>query len=349
MVVAKGKKLIPWGKISRRFSFRIAILFLLFSLFTVISYSIAHNSISEKRDTKQYTEFSKFRDKITEEFSLVEEDLIKLSQHKLSLTMLLNRNKKYHSISLMHDLLLLVKDYDQVRLLDTQGCEVMRVNKDSGLKFRQVSKDNLQNKSQRYYVKNAMVLESGEIYISKFDLNRENGKVEQPIKPMIRFSTPIHSLHGELIGIGVINYLGDRILNLVDSQNTYESSKSYLINNQGYYLKGDNSDSEWSFMFPDREQVLFQNDYPEVWEQMHNSVQGKVSDFQGEYYYSRFYLSTKSPAEVINDESIYLITHVPRSVIFNEEKSVIYGLVLLWLVIFPLALALAYKLPRNSA
>ena len=49
----------------------------------------------------------------------------------------------------------------------------------------------LQNKKDRYYFQDTMTLEKGQIFISKLDLNMENGVLEQPIKPMLRLGTPV--------------------------------------------------------------------------------------------------------------------------------------------------------------
>ena len=66
------------------------------------------------------------------------------------------------------------KAFDQVRLLDTSGMELLRVNYNNG-NPAVVPLDKLQNKSDRYYFQEAMKLSAGEIYVSPFDLNIENG------------------------------------------------------------------------------------------------------------------------------------------------------------------------------
>lgn len=49
----------------------------------------------------------------------------------------------------------------------------------------------LQYKGNRYYFKDSIGLEKDQIFVSALDLNVENGKVEIPHKPMIRFATPV--------------------------------------------------------------------------------------------------------------------------------------------------------------
>ena len=78
--------------------------------------------------------------------------------------------------------------YDQVRYLDTAGREVIRVNFNSGNPII-VPHGDLQDKSGRYFFRDSIKLNPGEVYISPMDLNIEHDQLEVPHKPMIRFAT----------------------------------------------------------------------------------------------------------------------------------------------------------------
>ncbi len=65
------------------------------------------------------------------------------------------------------------------QLLDNDGMEILRVNYNNG-KPEAVPQDKLQNKASRYYFTESQKLGPNEIYVSPFDLNIENGKIEQP-------------------------------------------------------------------------------------------------------------------------------------------------------------------------
>ena len=65
--------------------------------------------------------------------------------------------------------------YDQLRLLDANGYETIRLNFD-GARATAVATESLQDKSSRYYVQAAMSLQPGEIFVSDFDLNVEHGE-----------------------------------------------------------------------------------------------------------------------------------------------------------------------------
>jgi hypothetical protein len=98
--------------------------------------------------------------------------------------------------------------YDRIRLLDPEGREQVRVNFVHG-EPQLVSDERLQDKASRYYFREAMGLQPGEIYISPLDLNIEQGVIEQPLKPVMRFAIPLFDDKGRRQAILVLNYLGE--------------------------------------------------------------------------------------------------------------------------------------------
>lgn len=80
--------------------------------------------------------------------------------------------------------------YDQIRFLDETGMEVIRVNFNNGDPYI-VPDDQLQSKAKRYCFEDTFALGRGEMFVSPFDLNIEAGEIEQPLKPVIRFGTPV--------------------------------------------------------------------------------------------------------------------------------------------------------------
>jgi len=90
----------------------------------------------------------------------------------------------------------------QLRLLSSEGMELIRydLTKDN----RVVKAHILQDKSSRYYYQEAKTLDTGKLYLSKLDLNKENGKIEKPYKKTIRLLEKVQ-LAGKNFFI-VINY-----------------------------------------------------------------------------------------------------------------------------------------------
>ncbi|SDL37598.1 Signal transduction histidine kinase [Maridesulfovibrio ferrireducens] len=197
------------------------------------------------------------------------------------------------------------KVYDQVRILDNDGMELVRVNDNNGHPAA-VPQEKLQNKSSRYYFKESLNLKLGEVYVSPFDLNVENGKIEQPLKPMIRISMPIYDNSGHRLGIVVLNYLGQQIIdglveNAADHSNpSMIPMRTMLLNSDGYCLLSPDRTQEWAFMYPDRKEINFGAINPEAWKQIISSPEGQFSSFEGGYTYSTIVVSPEVGQREIN-------------------------------------------------
>lgn len=163
--------------------------------------------------------------------------------------------------------------YDQVRLLDNSGMEILRVNYSNG-KAELVPREELQLKAGRYYYKAALQLHESEIFISPMDLNIENGKIERPFKPMIRLATPLFVID-RLSGVLILNYLAEELINLLHDEHAYYLGDFMLLNQEGYWFHSHNREDEWGFMFPDRLTGSFKTGYPEEWQLIKKSEKGQ--------------------------------------------------------------------------
>ena len=158
--------------------------------------------------------------------------------------------------------------YDRIRYISEDGMELIRVNYNSGRPLLAEGK-NLQDKSDRYYFKDASRLGKGNVYISPLDLNVENGTIEKPYKPMIRLAAPLLDREGKRRGIVVINYLAINLLKAA-------SGNMQIINEDGYWIHGGGADRNWSFMFGGNER--FQKYYPDFWKTLNCRTAGQVFD-----------------------------------------------------------------------
>jgi len=86
--------------------------------------------------------------------------------------------------------------YDKLRFINTDGKEIARVEYSDGNVNISEGKKFL-DKSDSEYFKGALDLKPEEIYISQFDLTALNGKIEEPIKPIIRFGVPVLNRNGD--------------------------------------------------------------------------------------------------------------------------------------------------------
>lgn len=188
------------------------------------------------------------------EMDAVLSDLRYLSQHNELTTYLENSNPE-HRRQLALEYLVLAKQkriYDMIRFIGLDGMEEVRVDFAGGQPTI-TQKQDLQDKHDRYYFQETLWLSPGQIYVTPFDLNVEHGAIEQPVKPTIRFAVPVADSQGQIRGMVVLNYLGQRLLDKLDLL-AGSVGDIWLLNAEGYWLSGPTRQAEWSFMFPSRPQ-----------------------------------------------------------------------------------------------
>ncbi|PSU34232.1 bifunctional diguanylate cyclase/phosphodiesterase [Photobacterium lutimaris] len=181
--------------------------------------------------------------------------------------------------------------YDQVRLLNAEGQEVIRVNK-VGDSATALHPSQLQDKGQRDYVKKALKIQPGGFYTSQFDLNQENGQIELPHKPMLRFVSHF-KVNGQSWLI-TLNYLGIDYLGELESQYGWDQVQNWLVNNHGQWLLGPTNDSAWQFMSPlnQPKEQDFHTQYPQLWQDINLNNSGQIIIDDHLYTYTRFFSGT---------------------------------------------------------
>ena len=241
--------------------------------------------------TRERSYLQEQQQKIANIFSLVVSDLNFLTNSweiheiliKNNTITLDNLKKKIVAFSVKRDI------YDQVRLLDITGMEIARADKrENGAVI--VPENELQNKSERYYFRNAIGLSKNSIYISRFDLNKEHGIVEEPYKPVIRFSAPVFDAQKQCRGIVVLNYLGNNLLEELErTASTETHGQPLLVNREGYWLKGLLPEDAWGFMIRDRSEQTIKNRFPEIWHKISSSESGQISTPAGLFTFQTLY------------------------------------------------------------
>lgn len=146
----------------------------------------------------------------------------------------------------------------QARLLDKDGLEIIRINRDSSVEEPYiVEKSQLQNKSQRNYFKILSKMNKNEIWHSNFDLNIENGKIEVPYKPTFRIGMPIFD-KDKFEGIVIINVLLNDLFRVIGNSTIFEH---YIIDkNQNFIL---HPQDEFSFNKYKNIQRNIKEDFPD--------------------------------------------------------------------------------------
>ncbi|MBT3236692.1 MAG: sensor histidine kinase [Bdellovibrionales bacterium] len=174
--------------------------------------------------------------------------------------------------------------YNQIRYINIQGMEEIRVNYSNG-EATIASREELHSNSNRSYYKNTISLKRGQIYVSPFDLSTESGKIEVPHVPTIRFAAPVYNNKNTLEGIIILNHSGDRILKLLHQARIDTHAELWLLNSSSYWLSGSNQ-HDWSFMFTKGDKTKLSTINPGLWSTIINTKNGAV-ELDNNYYQFR--------------------------------------------------------------
>jgi len=218
--------------------------------------------------------------------------------------------------------------FDQLRLLDAHGMELERANYNGGHPFLTPENES-QNKSDRYYVQRVPKLDANEVYISPLDLNIENGKVELPYKPTIRFGMAIFNARGEKRGILMLNFLAEHMLVQLKRSNDGFPGRIMLLNRESYWMYGVEPARQWGFMFEDRRnETMAQSSYAN-WLRIIESDSGDFEDHGKLYAFATIYpfreMAEIPMIQLASSGSSYfwkLVSDVSPSVIANRFQSV---------------------------
>lgn len=151
--------------------------------------------------------------------------------------------------------------YVQARLIGQAdgGRELVRVDRTGwGIVRRRESE--LQRKGDRDYFLRSKEIPSGQIYYSEINLNREQNRVEEPHRPMLRVAMPVYGASGGFWGIVVINldfkgFVEDFL------RSRMQRFAHFLCNAQGDYLLHPDEGKTYGFDLGKRYRL--QEEYPE--------------------------------------------------------------------------------------
>lgn len=221
--------------------------------------------------------------------------------------------------------------YMQLRYLDEEGNEVVRVDSD-GTTVKIIPEDQLQNKADRPYFSDTMKLSVGSVYVSPVDLNQERGKIETPFKPVIRYATPVVDSAGNKRGIVIANVFANEFLNIIEDANLAKGEQAFLINQDGYYVSHPNSDKEWGFDLKKDEKL--QNDYPaKIAQQILSREQGVID--QG---FDQILAYRKVVTDLDKKQFLVAINQVPKGTVFASVN--LFKIVALLIIVVSLATVL---------
>jgi len=169
--------------------------------------------------------------------------------------------------------------YFQVRYLNRDGREAVRV--DQYLSGPELVPDQaLQDKSARYYFQEAMQSEPDEVYISELDLNVEHGRLETPLRPTLRFASPVIDHSGNRLGVVVLNLDASSLLGQVTQLASTPEATTMFCNTTGHWFIAPTAEDAWGHLL-EHINASMEERFPAAWAQISGSVQGQVRTQNG--------------------------------------------------------------------
>jgi len=234
--------------------------------------------------------------------------------------------------------------YDQVRWIDQDGMEKVRVNMTS-MGPAPVPPAALQNRTDRPYFADTLALQRGQMLVSPMDLNVENQRIQVPHKPTVRLAVPVIAAGGAPRGILIINVLMAPLLDRFSNQVERGANRAMLLNSDGYWLYSTNSADEWAFMFKREETLAKRN--PKVWKAISEQASGTMTD-DGIWSWQRVDLDASTGRYGLRQQSPWtVVLYLPEKRVQIDNYNILLRLCLfVGLILLALAM-LSWQLAIN--
>ncbi len=299
-------------------------------LISLLVYSAEKKSRIGNLRTSEQNKLNLQVQEIINDFTIVEQDVLLLRD-------LVSLADKYSRWGKPFDLL---KDefywyskqkglYDQIRLIDQNGMEVIRADYNFGKPII-VDDKSLQNKADRYYFQELFKISNNELYFSKFDLNIEKEGIETPYKPVIRIGTKVFNCNDDFCGIVLVNYIGNDLITRLNELNTNNLSAVHVLDPQGYFLISPDQENNWGFMFGDKKDKTYANFYPLAWDIINQKENGQFFTSSGLFTFRTLTFNQIVKNKGVDNLKYYatdnywkIISYVPKNNVGHIKKQIL--------------------------
>ena len=273
---------------SRKFKITLLLSYILFATLILGGIYLLHVKYSASEYIKNFeeevrTEASYKQNFYNEFYKKKAVTVTAISKNEILLDFIKNGKNDYKNIhSIFKTLMQSNSNYMQLRYIDKNGQEIVRLDrKEIGNEPILIKKENLQNKSARYYYKACREIAKDEVWFSKIDLNIEHNTIEKPIKPVLRVAHKVH-VGSSFEGFVIINIFMKPYLKTLTESSVFDV---YLIDSNGYFLIHKNKSENWAKYLGNSHNIT--NEFKIT----KNSIQKSIQEFNVE---NRFFLQPLS-------------------------------------------------------
>ncbi|OUD14061.1 ATP-binding protein [Thioflexithrix psekupsensis] len=160
------------------------------------------------------------------------------------------------------------KFYQILRYMDERGKEQLRVEYQQNRIQRHLA-ETAPDLSESPLFKESQSRNAGQMSVANIRLKRtENNILVVPYLPIVEVSLPLYDLQGNFQGVLMAEIDARSLLSLL----TVDGTRSYLINQQGYYLSHPYN-NHLTFGFEHQQSPQFFSDFPQLEQRMNNTHQ----------------------------------------------------------------------------
>ncbi len=295
--------------------------------------------IHERRSIKEFHELEKIEWVIELELQQVHSDLCYFSESAVARSFLEHRDSlsESHLESFMKQIVATQNKYTHISILDTSSQELICITNSENGPVTCI--DPLIHSEKCKYPNAITSLAAGELYTEQLQFTHQAGTTNEELENIIQISTPIFSTSGTRIGIGVVNYLGESIDDIIENIEVDDKDLPFLITRDGQYLKKPGATNRKTVKELQASRS-FSVDYPDIWGSLTNCSTGFLTSDMGEFYYSSLNLA---PQMSITRNEAILLLHVPAEQVRSDSRSLYYGLLLGSLLLAPLLFIMGMK------
>jgi len=230
------------------------------------------------------------------------------------------------------------RDYMQLRWILPSGQEALRIDVDpetGGIYSR--PQDELRNKSERPYHDMIMQLQAFEVGITEADLNVEDGRIEVPLAPTIRYGLRLPLTNNVDLGYLIFNLDLNQLLDTLHG--LQGDTRLFLADAQGQWLLHDQSEWAWGLLLGNNTQISQTN--PELWDALNNPALSNnvLNTDNGRWRWTKIRIGDDSEA-VHSSIDTWILANIPRATLVNansgntRQSLLLYATLLIALLIF---------------
>ncbi|WP_394145733.1 sensor domain-containing diguanylate cyclase [Vibrio atypicus] len=234
------------------------------------------------------------------------------------------------------------KWYSQIRYINLQGIEEIKVSYSD---HQVVVGNSYEDKSQRAYFLKAQELSQNQIGSWGVDLEYKNGEIALPYQPTLRLFTPVF-VDDMKAGYLVLNidvwYLASRLNYSPD-----ELFKPELIDDDGFFLAGDNQTKLFGHLIERRAQYNFSIDYPASWFSMQEDQSGYLVENDHLVVYNRIRLSPEQQLYLVINFSPEQLDDIAKGELEDLVQEAILVVLLMFAFVVPTTWLVIYYRKRS--